>query len=438
MTVVGLLCWLCVSVYVLARSGDRTAQELASASDQLQAQLEQDFRQRVIRGDFAPQATPLGGIASRVPDSLCLRYWSNTGGESEQGCGPSAAQPQLPRWLAAVLSSVGSGPGSVRRDISLWNRPVGTLEIAPLRGPLLERQWRSVREMLIVTAVTLLALEILVFWVISHAFRTTGAIVNALEQLGEGATSLRLQVARPREFARVAVSIHRLAQRLNDASIERMALTARLIGLQEKERQELAHELHEEFGQCVAALAALIASLRQGIAAGETLTEADVTPLQTLIEEMLAALRGLLQRMSAPPLEQQDLIAAIGELIIAWQGRLRGRPHIVFDAQAFGAAVPSDERALCAYRVVQECLGNIARHAGGCGTARVELRVGPDALQVRVSNDLLAATAAETRTGTGMGLKLLRERVLSLRGAFSVNASREEFAVEAALPLVSR
>jgi len=437
MTAVGVACWLAVSGYVVAQSGGRSEQELAALADQLQALLQQDFRQRVTWGDATPESAPLAGIAAAVPEALCLRYWARDGSESELGCGVPALRSDLPAWLAAALSYLGPGSTSARREIRLWSRQVGTLQIIPYRGPLLERQWRSVRELLAVTALTLLALELLVLWVIRRAFRSTGDIVRALEELGEGVGELQLKGSQPQEFERIAEGIRRLAQRLHEVSNERAALTARLIGLQESERRELAHELHEDYGQLLAALAARIAGLRQGLAAGEGVTEADVQPLQALIEEMQAVLRALLQRMSSPPLEQQGLVAAIEELVIAWQVRLRGQPRISFSARADAEVAPSDERALCAYRVVQECLGNIARHAAGCGEARVELRVAAAALNVRVSNDLPDAGSSMAGAGTGMGLKLLRERVQSLRGVLSVQQSPSEFAVEAALPRAS-
>jgi two-component system, NarL family, sensor histidine kinase UhpB len=100
--------------------------------------------------------------------------------------------------------------------------------------------------------------------------------------------------------------------------------------------------------------------------------------------------------------------------------------------------VPSNEYALCVYRIVQECLSNIARHAPACQTARVHIRQEPQALHVRVSNDLVGATEDGGTSGTGMGLKLLGERVRALRGVFSVEISATEFAVQADLPMNTR
>jgi two-component system, NarL family, sensor histidine kinase UhpB len=168
------------------------------------------------------------------------------------------------------------------------------------------------------------------------------------------------------------------------------------------------------------------------------LTEADVMPLETGVEQMLSSLRGLLQRMSLPPLEQQGLRSALADLVTAWQIRLHGSPRITLDVNAGADQVPNDERALCAYRVVQECLSNIARHAPGSQAACVRIRHEPQGLQVRVSNDLAGGKEEHATPGTGMGLKLLGERVRSLQGAFSVEVSARQFAVQADLPSGTR
>jgi signal transduction histidine kinase len=165
------------------------------------------------------------------------------------------------------------------------------------------------------------------------------------------------------------------------------------------------------------------------------LTEADVLPLETGVEQMLSSLRGMLQRMSLPPLEQQGLRSALADLVAAWQIRLHGSPRVVMDADPSADQMRNNEYALCVYRVVQECLSNIARHSPTSQTACVYIRQESQWLQVRVSNDLVGVREDRGPPGTGMGLKLLGERVRSLRGVFSVETSAVQFAVQANLPM---
>jgi two-component system sensor histidine kinase UhpB len=267
--------------------------------------------------------------------------------------------------------------------------------------------------------------------------RPTASIVAAVEQLGDGMNQVRLPTLRPREFRLIGSGINRLAQRLEDSTAARAQLTARLISVQEHERRELAHELHEEFGQCVAALSAVSASLRHSVSRGDALTEAEMMPLETGIEQMLSSLRGMLQSLSTPPLEQQGLRSAVADLVAAWQIKLHHGPRVVLDADSGSEQMPNHEYAPCVYRVVQECLNNIARHAPDSRSARVCIRQQPQWLEVRVSNDLAGVQHQRAGSGTGMGLKLLAERVRALHGVFSVEMSAAQFAVQASLPMTT-
>lgn len=434
MTLVGLLCWLGVSVYVVAETGRRTVQDTSEVADQVQSMVALDVRQRLVSVGSDAGFPALSWIAHHFPDPLCLRYRSADGSTSEAGCSDQPASSEVPHWLARMLSALGPGQVSVRREISLWSRPAGVLEVEPDETRLLERQWHSVRELLGLTTVTLLVLALLTWWIIGRALRPTAQIVAAVERLGDGAENVHIPQFRPREFGLIAAGVNRLAERLAQSSAVRAQLTARLIRLQEDERRELAHELHEEFGQSVAALGAVSASLRHSVSAGEALTEADVAPLESGVEHLLSSLRGLLQRMSLPPLEQQGLHSALADLVTAWQIRLHDHPRIELDCDPRPDETPSDERALCAYRLVQECLSNIARHAPNSQRACVYIRRQPRQLYVRVSNDRAATEQSRATPGTGMGLKLLAERVQCLHGVLSVESSATEFAVQAQLP----
>jgi signal transduction histidine kinase len=336
-----------------------------------------------------------------------------------------------------ILNAFGPGHVVLQRDISLWSRTAGVLRVELDEDRLMAREWRSVKDLLGLTAVTLLLLAALIFWVIGRALRPTAKIVAALERLGVGGEYLPMPNFQPREFGLIADGINRLAARLDQSTRAREELTARLIRLQEAERREIAHELHEEFGQCVTALGAVGVSLRDSVVRGEALTEADVVPLESGIETMLSSLRSLLQRMSSPPMDQQGLRSAVTDLIAAWQSRLSGGAHIEAEFEGLAEDL-RDERALCAYRIVQECLSNVARHASTSRRIGVCIRVQSQQLRVRVSNDCTDAGQSGAAATTGMGLKLLEERVRCLQGTFAVHASLNEFAVQAALPLANR
>jgi signal transduction histidine kinase len=436
MTLLGLLCWLGVSIYLVAQSGRHAVEAINTIANELQPMVAADVMRRWASLDLDLRRPDLAGAAARFPEPLCLRYRALDGSASDFGCSPLPLSSAVPRGIASVLSAFGPGHISLRREVVVYGQPVGTLLVEKDDASLLLHEWSSVRELLVLAAFMLLTLDGLAFWVVGRALKPTARIVAAVEQLGEGTHDVVLPELRPREFTLIASGINQLARRLADSYAARAALTARLIRVQEDERRELAHELHEEFGQCVAALGAVSASLRHGVSKGDVLTEADVLPLETGVEHMLSSLRGMMQRMSVPPIGQQGLRSAVADLVTAWQAKLYGVPRVVIDADTYGET-PDSDCALCAYRVVQECLSNIARHAPSSQRACVYIRQDKQWLQVRVSNDYVEMGAQDCAPGTGMGLKLLGERVRSLHGVFSVEKSAARFVVQASLPVAA-
>jgi len=83
-------------------------------------------------------------------------------------------------------------------------------------------------------------------------------------------------------------------------------------------------------------------------------------------------------------------------------------------------------------------LSNIARHAPTSRAAYVYLRQESQALHVRVSNDFVSVSQDRSTPSTGMGLRLVGERVRSLGGSFFVEASATQFIVDVRLPMAAQ
>lgn len=440
MALVALLCWLGVSTYLVARSSQQIGDAMARDADQMQTLLEAALHRQHTTPEPGPRVPPLHQLAGRFTEPFCLRYQALNGAAIEDGCDRIGTDEPLPSWLAKLLTRDGLPPTMLQRDIGLWGQPVGTLTIEPDRPRLLARHWHTLRDLLWLATATVLALGTLTFLVIDRALRPARQLVAALDHLAAGdplheaCPEVALPHFEPREFGQIAAGINRLSTRLSQLSAARSELMACLINLQEKERRDLAHGLHDEFGQCVAALSANSALLKSLVAQGENVAGSDFEPLEQTIEHMLAALRGLLLRMAPPLLESRGLTSALNDLITGWQaGQLNTLPLGLEIDPDLDALLP-DERALCVYRVVQECLNNIARHGRQSTAVDIAIRQKNNVLLVGVTNH--APPAGGGRPGSGMGLRLLAERLRAVGGTLAVDAPPGGFAVRASMPLL--
>lgn len=207
--------------------------------------------------------------------------------------------------------------------------------------------------------------------------------------------------------------------RIADLLAHNRELTRRLIEAQESERVVLARELHDELGQSCAAIRAETAFLcacapddRIGILAAARRAD-------TATQMLYRLLSGMLRRLRPAHLDSLGLTAALEELCDAWEERTG--VHCVLDVDGEVDAC-ADPLAITTYRVVQETLTNIGRHAHA---SRVVVRLArviePSELVLSIGDDGVGMDPAVVRRG--LGLLGASERVAAVDGRLQVDSS---------------
>ncbi|MBI4265636.1 MAG: sensor histidine kinase [Acidobacteria bacterium] len=212
-------------------------------------------------------------------------------------------------------------------------------------------------------------------------------------------------------------------QQLKDAQNTRdlQRLSIRLIGAQEDERRKIARELHDEVGQVLMAIKVELARARRSMALRQT-TEPALDEAESITDGALRVVRDLSQLLHPALLDDLGLPAALDWYV---QG-FRKRHAVAVDLRTDGL---DDERLpphveAPAFRIVQEALTNVAKHARAT-TCELRLRRYPDRLVITIEDDGIGFDAMETeRTGTqrGLGLLGIRERVAQLHGTLRLES----------------
>ncbi|MEW6320954.1 MAG: ATP-binding protein [Acidobacteriota bacterium] len=240
-----------------------------------------------------------------------------------------------------------------------------------------------------------------------------------------------------------AVYSGRLERRLTEqrekeaeAARELQRLSSRLITAQEDERRVIARELHDEVGQVLTAVRVELSRAERALAAhGEPglLVEA-----QAITEGALRSVRDLSQLLHPSVLDDMGLAAAV-ERHAKGQSRRHGiEIHVVHDGVADVRLAPDVEAA--AYRIVQEALTNVVRHARAT-RCTVTLRRADDRLLISVDDDGRGFPPDDGSNGRprGLGLVGMRERAAQVGGSLrlaSVPGDGTRLSVE--LPLQPR
>ncbi|HWK53421.1 MAG TPA: sensor histidine kinase [Hyphomicrobiales bacterium] len=201
----------------------------------------------------------------------------------------------------------------------------------------------------------------------------------------------------------------------------------------EEERRKLAHELHDEIGQSLTAVRTLATTLvSRGRERDPALTDT-ARMIVDISTQMYDAMHGMVRQLRPLVLDRLGLHAALQELVESQQARF---PDIHFTFEPHGdLARVAPEVAIVAYRMVQESLTNVVRHAHAT-QARVRVQV-EERLSLCVEDDGRGPRIDPNDRDEHYGLIGMRERAESLGGSFQWQADAG-MRVTVQLPLQDR
>jgi len=226
---------------------------------------------------------------------------------------------------------------------------------------------------------------------------------------------------------RHAARTERLDDELARHRGELEAMARRLLQVQEEERRSLSRELHDDIGQQITAIK-LGALALQGDP--DPLRAETVDEIIAIADQTTAKLRDLSMLLRPPQLDALGLEAAL-----RWQAeRLfrSGHPRLELELAPLPRR-PDPQVELACFRIAQEALTNVLRHASALN---VSVRLHPDgdqALALEVSDDGRGFDRDDA--GGGLGLVTMRERARQLGGTFDIDSDGRGTRVSARLPM---
>ncbi len=205
-------------------------------------------------------------------------------------------------------------------------------------------------------------------------------------------------------------SNRQLFARLSALSAQRSELAQKLISTQESTLRHISRELHDEFGQILTAVGAMLSRAGNQVPEGSRL-RADLREVAEIAQSTLDKVRSLSQALHPVMLDETGL-----ESTLDWYLPVVERQagiHISYEKS--GTAYPVDgNAAIHVYRVVQEALNNVTRHSGA-REAWVRLGYSPQTLKLEVEDH--GSGFVDQASKQGIGLVAMRERAELLGGA---------------------
>ena len=306
--------------------------------------------------------------------------------------------------------------------------PEGALRILIQADPNdeISEAWSEAKALFGLLVLQALLVGLFVQVTLSRALRPLPVVLDGLEAIENGDFNTRLPRFPVPEFERISRAFNHTALALEKARQENRALTGRLLSLQEDERKRLARELHDQFGQSLTGIKVTAGSLAGKHA--EFGNELD--SILEICDQLFLSMRTMMRRLRPTVLDELGLGAAL-EVLIAYWRELNPQTEVTLYVEAVIESC-SDQVGIQLFRIVQEALNNVARHANA-GHVEIRLdRVGAIPGQSTPAQDATAREEIQlsirddgrgfnpARVDRGFGLLGMRERAETLGGHLTI------------------
>ena len=212
---------------------------------------------------------------------------------------------------------------------------------------------------------------------------------------------------------------HLSTEQLEASRQQLRALASRLQKVREEERTQIAREIHDELGQALTGLKLDISWMKNRLPRDHAVMDQCASIIDR-IDQTLNAVRRIATALRPSVLDQLGLAAAL-----EWQGqefRARTGIEVVMELSVDGAEL-SDDLGSSAFRILQESLTNVARHAHAKHVT-IRLEQTPALLTLEVSDNGLGCTSGCIEAKGSLGLLGMRERALACGGELTIRGQR--------------
>jgi signal transduction histidine kinase len=214
-------------------------------------------------------------------------------------------------------------------------------------------------------------------------------------------------------------SNRKIFEQLESLSRQRRVLAARLITVQEEVLRSVSRELHDEFGQILTAVGAMLARAeRKGVPADSPL-RTELTEVREITHNTLEKMRSLSQMLHPAVIDDYGLAKGIEWYTDVFQRQTGLSTRVVVHGQPVRI---TGQPAIHCFRIVQEALNNAAKHAG-TKSAEVEMIFDSATLTVSVRDFGQGMAPTKHLNKRGLGLIAMRERAELLGGSLDISST---------------
>ncbi len=207
---------------------------------------------------------------------------------------------------------------------------------------------------------------------------------------------------------------------LNHTREELEDLAGQLLNAQDDERRTIARDLHDHLAQRLALVDMRIAQLRNGLPGKLGELQMELEKIQGQISDLSDEVRDLSHRLHPSTLEHIGFMAALKSLVEEFHSS-RSNPVNIAAADFFEEGLPSEIRSAL-YRISEEALRNVQRHAGDVPVT-ITLYRDPESVHLEVQDDAPGFSEQALKGRRTLGLISMSERARLVRGTLNLTCT---------------
>ncbi len=214
----------------------------------------------------------------------------------------------------------------------------------------------------------------------------------------------------------VIYSNRRLFEKIETMSRQRRVLAARLIAVQEEVLKSVSRELHDEFGQILTAVGAMLARAERKGLPPDSPFRTELSEVREITQATLEKMRSLSQMLHPAVLDDYGLVKALEWYV----GLFQKQTGIQAQVKVIGESLRiTGQPAIHCFRIVQEALNNAAKHSK-TKTAEVTTTFNTDTLMLKVRDHGIGIVQDQKPKKPGLGLIAMQERAELMGGTLRI------------------
>lgn len=293
---------------------------------------------------------------------MCIHFSAIKSHHERRVCKGYLSEGEWPKIFEKIYRWFFDPSNTRTKEIEYGGVVYGTLKVQFNDEYTLLNAWESIKKLMGLSFVTVVSLILMLTITFGHALKPSKVIIKGLDNMSENGFDSRLPNFFITEWHQTGQAINQLASELQTTLKERKALSLKLVNIQEEERKFIARELHDELGQSLAGLSAIGALIVQLADKNCRILVSQGEKVNSITAHMMSFLQQILLHLRPADFDELGLVESLKNMINAWNSQRAGTTNYELQLEGDLTKIP-DTVSMNIFRIVQECLTNIAKHS---------------------------------------------------------------------------